>query len=115
MDSCFNNLSTILGEEAIRIQDGSSNVLIEGNNIHTTGLFTPAHGEAVYVGSDKSVHSHLNIEAAISHVTVRDNVIGPNVTAEAIDIREGAHDVRTVYDHERWIEKGISNPFALRS
>lgn len=81
----------LTGEEAIHVRDGSSNILIEGNNIHTTGLFTAGFGEAVYVGSDKSVHGFFS--PTVSHVTIRDNVIGPNVKAEGIDVREGTHDV----------------------
>lgn len=81
-----------LGEEAIHVRDGSSDVLIERNSIHNTGLSRSGYGEGIYVGSDKSVHYYYN--ATVSFVTIRDNMIGPNVRAEGIDVKEGTHDVR---------------------
>ena len=66
--------------------------MIEGNYVHTTGLFTAGFGEAIYIGSDKGHHQYY--DATVFDVTVRDNIIGPYVKAEGIDVREGTHDVR---------------------
>ena len=54
---------------------------------------TAQWGEAIYIGSDKSVHSDYN--PTVSFVTIRDNLIGPNVSNEGMDVKEGTHDVRT--------------------
>lgn len=90
------------GEEAIHVRDGSSNILIEGNYIHTTGLTTPGYGEAIYIGSDKSFHQYY--DPTISHVIIRDNIIGEKVKAEGIDVREGTHDVSAAWKR-RIVEK----------
>ena len=66
--------------------------MIERNSIHNTGLSRAGYGEGIYVGSDKSVHYYYN--ATVAFVTIRDNIIGPNVRAEGIDVKEGTHDVR---------------------
>lgn len=65
--------------------------MIEGNTIHTTGLYNAGYGEAIYIGSDKSVHYYYN--ATIRHVIIRGNTIGPGISAEGIDVKEGTHDV----------------------
>lgn len=94
-------LDQLAGEEAIHVRDGSSDVLIERNFIHNTGLWNAGYGEAIYIGSDKSVHYYYN--ATVSFVTIRDNTIGPDVRAEGIDVKEGTHDVRiSWYDKIRF-------------
>lgn len=65
--------------------------MIEGNVIYNTGRVEAGYGEGIYIGSDKGVHKRFN--PTVSFVTVRNNVIGPDVRAEGIDVREGTHDV----------------------
>ena len=79
------------GEEGIHIRDGSSNIMIQGNSIQNTGLSEPGYGEGIYVGSDKGVHNIFN--SSVAFITIQANVIGPNVRAEAIDVKEGTRDV----------------------
>lgn len=75
-----------IGAEGIHFRDGSSYNTLKNSNIHDVGKVDPGYGEGVYVGSD---------EAASYNHTVKNNsilntTIGPNVTAEHIDIKEGA-------------------------
>mmetsp|Transcript_20420 Transcript_20420/g.33822 ORF Transcript_20420/g.33822 Transcript_20420/m.33822 type:complete len:488 (-) Transcript_20420:111-1574(-) len=79
------------GEEAIHIRDGSSQFLIEGNVVQNTGRTEAGYGEGIYIGSDRGVHYYY--DPTVSFVTIRNNVIGPNVRAEGIDVREGTHDI----------------------
>lgn len=76
-----------IGEEAIHFRDGSSYNTVDQSNVHDTGVVTPDYGEAIYVGSDNGKWSTYAKEA--NHNTVRYSTLGPNVTAEHVDIKEG--------------------------
>jgi hypothetical protein len=77
-----------LGQEAITVQRGSRDVLIEGNLITRTGLERPRFGEAIYLGSgDDGVHDPTR------GVVIRDNELAW-ITAEAIDVKPRVSDVR---------------------
>ncbi len=74
-----------IGDEAIHIIDNSSYNLVENCYIHDTGKYTPKYGEGVYIGSSYKAEGygfdcHYN--------TVRGCKIGPNVTADCVDIKE---------------------------
>ncbi len=74
-----------IGDEAIHIIDNSSYNLVENCYIHDTGKYTPKYGEGVYIGSSYQTEGygfdcHYN--------TVRGCKIGPNVTADGVDIKE---------------------------
>ncbi len=74
-----------IGDEAIHIIDNSSYNLVENCYIHDTGKLNPKYGEGVYIGSsykaeDYGFECHYN--------TVRNCRIGPNVTADHVDIKE---------------------------
>ncbi len=74
-----------IGDEAIHIIDNSSYNLVENCYIHDTGKYTPMYGEGVYIGSSYKAEGygfdcHYN--------TVRGCKIGPNVTADHVDIKE---------------------------
>ncbi len=74
-----------IGDEAIHIIDNSSYNLVEDCYIHDTGKYTPMYGEGVYIGSSYKAEGygfdcHYN--------TVRGCQIGPNVTADCVDIKE---------------------------
>ncbi|NLG83153.1 MAG: sheath polysaccharide-degrading enzyme, partial [Firmicutes bacterium] len=76
-----------IGMEALHFRDGSSNNIAENLNIHDTGKQTPDYGEGVYVGSDQSKWSTYKKEC--DYNTVKNSTIGPGVTAEHVDIKEG--------------------------
>ncbi len=74
-----------IGDEGIHIIDNSSYNLVEDCYIHDTGKVTPMYGEGVYIGSSYKAEGygfdcHYN--------TVRGCQIGPNVTADCVDIKE---------------------------
>lgn len=76
-----------VGEEALHLRDGSSNTLVDGCSIYNTGRTKPGFGEGIYVGSDKGQHDQY--ERACDNNTFQNCSIGPNVTAEGADIKEG--------------------------
>ncbi len=80
-----------IGEEAVHLRKYSSNNLVQNCEISNTGLKTPDFGEGIYIGSAKNnwpVYSNGNPDLCDSNA-VYANMIGPNVTAECIDIKEG--------------------------
>jgi len=93
-----------IGMEAIHIRDGSKNTLIEDCFIHDTGESTAAYGEAIYVGSDKGVWGKYNPD--VSGTIVRGCTIGPNVGAEAFDVKEGTSE--TIIEHNVVDATGLS-------
>lgn len=74
-----------IGEEGIHIRDGSSDCQIIGANIHDCGLFTASYGEGIYIGSAKSTTGY---SYDCNDNLIQDCIIGPNVTAEGVDIKE---------------------------
>lgn len=80
------------GTEGIRLRDLSSDNRIEDAYIHDTGLTAPVNGEGIYIGT---ANSQWCLRLACAPDTSDRNVligsvIGPNVTAEAVDIKEGS-------------------------
>lgn len=98
LDQSNHNLLTGLlvyhvGEEAVHFRRFSSDNTLSWSEIRDTGLHTPGYGEAVYVGS---AHSNWKTYTGSSKKPDRsdgnrvlDNVLGPNVAAEHVDIKEG--------------------------
>lgn len=74
-----------IGDEAIHIVDNSSYNLVENCYIHDTGKYTPKYGEGVYIGS---AYSNTEYGFDCHYNTVRNCTIGPNVTADCVDIKE---------------------------
>lgn len=74
-----------IGDEAIHIIDNSSYNLVENCYIHDTGKLTPKYGEGVYIGSS---HKTEGYGFECHYNTVRGCRIGPNVTADHVDIKE---------------------------
>ena len=87
---------TGVGMEAIHIRDGSKDALIENCFIHHTGLSSPQYGEGVYIGTDKGRWGDYDED--VSGTVVRGCTIGPNVGAEAFDIKEGTSDTIIEYN-----------------
>ncbi len=76
-------------EEAIHLRSGSSNNLVQNCSITNTGKGSgkAGFGEGIYVGSDQKQH---DIYAPNCNNNTIDNCkIGPNVSAEGIDVKEG--------------------------
>ena len=81
-----------IGDEAIHFRSFSTRNTVQNCVIHDTGLRRPKFGEGVYLGSAVSnwrKHSNGNPDASDFN-RVLNNRFGPNVRAEAIDIKEGS-------------------------
>ncbi|WP_227027759.1 CBM96 family carbohydrate-binding protein [Corallococcus soli] len=79
-----------VGDEAIHFRDGSSYNTLEASLIHDTGLYQAKYGEGAYVGSDvSSPYEHVVVGNVI-----RTTVFAGGITAEHIDIKEGADGTR---------------------
>ncbi|ALO13013.1 Glycosyltransferase [Streptomyces venezuelae] len=82
-------------DEAVHFRRSSSDGVIRNSTISHTGLVQPGYGEAVYIGSagsNWSCHGNTGGVDRSDRIQVLDNRIGPNVTAEHIDIKEGTAD-----------------------
>ena len=80
-----------VGQEAVHFRAFSSNNTIQNSLITDTGKVDAGFGEGVYLGSAKSnwgTHSGGNPDRSDNN-KVLDNQIGPNVSAEHIDVKEG--------------------------
>ncbi|MGP3979623.1 right-handed parallel beta-helix repeat-containing protein [Streptomyces sp. KR80] len=80
------------GAEAVHFRKNSPNGVIQNSNIHDAGKKQPQYGEGVYIGSAKSnwkCYAGSNGVDASDNAKVLNNKIGPQVTAEGIDIKEG--------------------------
>ncbi len=93
-----------LGEEGIHLRDGSSNNLIKNCKVYNTGIKKPGIGEGLYVGSDKKQHDIYNRDC--NNNTIDGCIVGPNVTAEGVDVKEGTKN--TIIKNCTFSAKGIS-------
>ena len=93
-----------IGMEAIHVRDGSQNALIEDCYIHHAGESTAKFGEGVYIGSD--IGAWADFDPFVNGTIVRGCTIGPNVGAEAFDIKEGTAE--TIIEHNVIDATGIS-------
>ncbi|WP_299604102.1 cellulase family glycosylhydrolase [uncultured Aquimarina sp.] len=76
-----------LGEEGIHLRDGSSFNLVKDCRVYNVGIKKPGIGEGLYVGSDKGQHDQYEREC--NNNTIDGCIVGPNVTAEGVDVKEG--------------------------
>ncbi len=106
-----------IGEEALHFRHGTTNSSATNCFIHDTGRNPNKtdFGEGIYIGSDRSVHN-LEYNAVgsepycaqwkrdegrcgrfynpgVYNITIKDCQIGPGVTAEHIDVREGSANI----------------------
>ncbi|ADY51761.1 coagulation factor 5/8 type domain protein [Pseudopedobacter saltans DSM 12145] len=96
LDGASNNLLddlevTQIGEEGIHFRKFSSNNKLQNSKIHHVGLLRPGYGEGVYIGSAVSNwarYTNGEPDRCDSNAIIN-NVIGPYVPAECIDIKEG--------------------------
>jgi hypothetical protein len=80
-----------IGEEGIHLRKFSSHNTIQNSEISQVGLKTPDYGEGIYIGSAKSnwtTYTNGNPDVCDSNRVIN-NRIGPGITAECIDIKEG--------------------------
>jgi hypothetical protein len=80
-----------IGHEGIHLRAFSTGNLVQGNLVHDTGLRKAKYGEGVYVGSAHSnwcEHSGCKPDRSDRN-RILGNRIGPDVTAEGIDLKEG--------------------------
>lgn len=93
-----------VGYEGIHVRDGSKYTTIDGCWVYNTGKSSPGFGEGIYIGSDRSVWG--NYDSDVAHTIVQNSTIGPNVAAEAFDIKEGSSE--TLVQNNTLYAKGIS-------
>jgi hypothetical protein len=81
-----------IGEEGIHFRKFSTHNVLQNSILNNTGLKTADYGEGVYIGTAVSNWSkHTNgIEDKCDSNKVINNTIGPNITAECIDVKEGS-------------------------
>ncbi len=80
-----------VGEEGIHLRKFSKHNIIQNTQISYTGLKTPGYGEGIYIGSANSnwaKYSNGQPDRCDSNKVLY-NKIGPYVSAECIDIKEG--------------------------
>ena len=61
--------------------------LLDNCYIYDTGLYTPDYGEGIYVGSAKNHWDEFEVKGEYN--IIHNCLIGPDVRAESIDIKEG--------------------------
>jgi hypothetical protein len=79
-------------EEVVHFRKSSSDSVIRDSRITDTGLVQKGYGEGVYIGSANSnweCHGNSGGVDKSDRVQVIGNRIGPNITAEPIDVKEG--------------------------
>ena len=81
------------GMEGVHFRKSSSFNILQDSRIHSTGLYDAANGEGVYLGSAYSNWSKYMANAdtpdASNDNLILRNFIGPKVSAEAVDVKEG--------------------------
>ena len=81
-----------IGEEAVHFRKFSTHNILQHSNISNTGLKTADYGEGVYLGTAVSnwAKNTEGKEDRSDSNNVINNHIGPNITAECIDVKEGS-------------------------
>jgi len=80
-----------IGEEGVHFRKFSSDNLIEHSWVHDVGLHQALYGEGIYIGSAVSnwpVYTDGSPDRSDRNQVIG-NLLGPNTTAEGIDIKEG--------------------------
>ena len=83
-----------VGQSGIHLRDGSKYSIVKNSYIHETGLYNVKYGEGVYIGSDHTKwpggSGSSEYDPAVDYAQILNNKIGPYVTAEHIDVKEGS-------------------------
>ena len=77
-----------LGQEGIVLKETSKHNLIDGVHVYNTGRSSPGYGEGVYIGTTSSQWVNGVPDRSDSN-TVRSSQFGPNITVEAVDMKDG--------------------------
>ena len=80
-----------IGDEGIHLRAFSSDDLIENSTVTNTGQYEAGYGEGLYIGSAESnwgTYSGGQPDTSNDNV-IKDNTLGPGITAENIDVKEG--------------------------
>ncbi|HQV86085.1 MAG TPA: hypothetical protein PLO70_15245 [Chitinophagaceae bacterium] len=80
-----------IGEEGIHLRKFSSQNTIQNSEVSNIGLKTPDYGEGIYIGSAKSNWATYTngVPDLCDSNKIFNNKLGPGITAECIDIKEG--------------------------
>ncbi|GAB2957267.1 hypothetical protein GCM10023080_015960 [Streptomyces pseudoechinosporeus] len=84
-----------IDEEAVHFRKSSSDNVIQDSRIHDTGLKKPQFGEGIYFGSAQSNWEKYGEDKGPDRSNrnqALNNKLGPGITAEHIDIKEGTED-----------------------
>ncbi|MFB6889043.1 right-handed parallel beta-helix repeat-containing protein [Kitasatospora sp. NPDC056327] len=79
-------------DEGVHFRRSSADGVLRNSVVEYTGRVQPAYGEGVYLGSANSnwgCHGNTGGADRSDRVLVENNRIGPYVTAEGIDVKEG--------------------------
>ncbi len=82
-----------IASEGIHVRDGSSNTTITKCSLHHLGVKNPGNGEGVYIGSDAKEHNG-NFNPFCNNTVIKNCKFGPNISAEAIDVKEEVDGAR---------------------
>lgn len=80
-----------IGDEGIHLRAFSSDDTIENSTVSNTGLYQAGYGEGIYIGSAQSnwgTYSGGQPDTSNDNL-VENNTLGPGITAENIDVKEG--------------------------
>jgi|GEM_PF-2053836 len=99
---------TNIGTEGIHFRKFSSNNILQYAEVNNTGLQTADYGEGIYVGSAKANWTDLTsgLPDRCDSNIVQYNTVGPNCTAECIDVKEGT--TGGIYRYNTFNSDGIS-------
>lgn len=78
-----------IGDEAVLFRNASSDNVLSHSEIRDTGLYAPGYGEGVYIGQWNGNWSAPGTPDRSDRNQILDNVFGPNIAAEHVDIKEG--------------------------
>lgn len=92
-----------IGEEGIHLRDGSCNNIVSNCYVHDTGLLNPGYGEGIYVGS---YYGETNYSHEVHNNIITHCILGPNIAAEHIDIKE--YTTGTIVEYCTMYGRGIS-------
>jgi hypothetical protein len=84
-----------IGQEAISLKQFSHHAVVQYNKIYDTGLKVAEYGEGVYVGTANSQWVG-GVPDKTDSVVIAHNTFGPNVRAEAVDVKEATTGTRII-------------------
>ena len=93
-----------IGQEGLHFRSNSSNNTAKNCKISNCGMDAPDYGEGIYIGSDKG--SHADYAPSCNYNTIDSCILGPNIKAECIDVKEGTQN--TVIKNCTFDATGIS-------